>query len=383
MIVLVAFPQISETVYTPSLPDISAALGVSNSSVQFTLSVYFIGFALGVFGFGWLSDLIGRRPAMLGGLVVYGVGSLLCFFSESIAFLLISRFIQAFGAATGSIITQTMLRESVPGEKRHAMFARISAVIAFTPAVGPLIGGWIDQAFGFKAVFFSLVAMSCLLFVYAFLKLPETTDVSARTKAAVFPVVKTMLSLPRVLAFGALIGGINGVLFSYYAEAPFLFIERFRLSPGVYGFLGIFVALASVVGTLISKRLLRTRAPETIIHLGCLVMASGALLLTIACCLPMLPDILVMIGIVITMFALFIGSGIALPNCLSLALADFKDVIGTAGAVFSLGYYLLVSAATWGMSVLHNGSLLTMPLYFLAISIGMLLIGWKWIRTKA
>lgn len=82
MIVLVAFPQISETVYTPSLPDISAAFGVSNSSVQFTLSIYFIGFALGVFGFGWLSDLIGRRPTMLGGLVVYGAYSLLCFFSN-------------------------------------------------------------------------------------------------------------------------------------------------------------------------------------------------------------------------------------------------------------------------------------------------------------
>jgi len=381
MIVLVAFPQISETVYTPSLPDISAAMGVSNSSVQFTLSIYFIGFALGVFGFGWLSDLIGRRPAMLGGLVVYGAGSLLCFLSESITLLLIGRFIQAFGAATGSIITQTMLRESVPGEQRHAMFAQISAVIAFTPAVGPLIGGWIDQAFGFKAVFFSLVAMGFLLFAYAFLKLPETTDVSARTKAAIVPVVKKMLSLPRVLAFGALIGGINGVLFSYYAEAPFLFIERFRLSPGIYGFLGIFVALASVVGAMISKNLLRTRAPERIIHLGCLVMAIGAILLTIASSLSMLPDIWVMGGIVIAMFALLTGAGIALPNCLSLALTDFKEVIGTAGAVFSLGYYLLVSAATWGMSVLHNGSLLTMPLYFVGISLGMLIIGVKYIRA--
>ena len=73
MIVLVAFPQISETIYTPSLPDISASLGVSNSSVQLTLSIYFIGFAIGVFCWGWLSDFIGRRPAMLGGLLVYGV----------------------------------------------------------------------------------------------------------------------------------------------------------------------------------------------------------------------------------------------------------------------------------------------------------------------
>lgn len=382
MIVLVAFPQISETIYTPSLPDIAVALGVANSSVQLTLSIYFIGFALGVLCWGWLSDFIGRRPAMLGGLIVYGIGSLMCFYSESINLLLISRFIQAFGAATGSIITQTILRESVSGNKRHAMFAQISAVIAFTPAVGPLIGGWVDQAFGFRAVFFTLVMMSVLLFMYAFWKLPETTDVSARKKVAILPIVKRMLSLPRVLVFGLLIGGINGVLFSYYAEAPFIFIEHFNISPGVYGFLGIVVALASIVGAMMSKRLLSLYAAEKIIHIGCLVMAAGSLLLTFVSSLGALPDIMLIVCILITLFVMLMGAGIALPNCLSLALVQFQDVVGTAGAIFSLGYYLLVSLATWGMSALHNGSLLTMPIYFLGISGGMWLLSKKFIVAE-
>ncbi|AIQ38493.1 multidrug transporter CflA [Paenibacillus sp. FSL R5-0345] len=382
MIVLVAFPQISETIYTPSLPDIAVALGVANSSVQLTLSIYFIGFALGVLCWGWLSDFIGRRPAMLGGLIVYGIGSLMCFYSESINLLLISRFIQAFGAATGSIITQTILRESVSGNKRHAMFAQISAVIAFTPAVGPLIGGFVDQAFGFRAVFFTLVMMSVLLFMYAFWKLPETTDVSARKKVAILPIVKRMLSLPRVLVFGLLIGGINGVLFSYYAEAPFIFIEHFNISPGVYGFLGIVVALASIVGAMMSKRLLSLYAAEKIIHIGCLVMAAGSLLLTLVSSLGALPDIILIVCILITLFVMLMGAGIALPNCLSLALVQFQDVVGTAGAIFSLGYYLLVSLATWGMSALHNGSLLTMPIYFLGISGGMWLLSKKFIVAE-
>ncbi|AWV36389.1 multidrug effflux MFS transporter [Paenibacillus odorifer] len=382
MIVLVAFPQISETIYTPSLPDIAVALGATNSSVQLTLSIYFIGFALGVFSWGWLSDFIGRRSSMLAGLLVYGMGSLMCFYSESIHLLLVSRFIQAFGAATGSIITQTILRESVSGNKRHVMFAQISAVIAFTPAVGPLIGGWVDQAFGFRAVFFTLVMMSVLLFMYAFWKLPETTDVSMRKKVAILPIVKKMLALPRVLVFGLLIGGINGILFSYYAEAPFIFIEHFQISPGVYGFLGIIVALASIVGAMISKRLLTLYAPEKIIHIGCLVMAGGALLLTIASSLDSLPDMIVIVCILITLFVLLMGAGIALPNCLSLALVQFQDVVGTAGAIFSLGYYLLVSLATWGMSTLHNGSLLTMPIYFLGISGGMWLLGKKFIVVE-
>lgn len=382
MIMLVAFPQISETIYTPSLPDIAVALGVTNSSTQLTLSIYFIGFALGVFSWGWLSDFIGRRSSMLAGLLVYGMGSLMCFYSESIHLLLVSRFIQAFGAATGSIITQTILRESVSGNKRHVMFAQISAVIAFTPAVGPLIGGWVDQAFGFRAVFFTLVLMSVFLFLYAFWRLPETTDASVRKKVAILPIVQKMLALPRVLVFGLLIGGINGILFSYYAEAPFIFIEHFQISPGVYGFLGIVVALASIVGAMISKRLLTLYAPEKIVHIGCLVMTSGALLLTIASSLSSLPDTIMIVCILITLFVLLMGAGIALPNCLSLALVQFQDVIGTAGAIFSLGYYLLVSLATWGMSALHNGSLLTMPIYFLAISGGMWLLGKKFIVAE-
>ncbi|WP_198516132.1 multidrug effflux MFS transporter [Lysinibacillus xylanilyticus] len=378
MIVLVAFPQISETIYSPSLPDISEALNASNRSVQLTLSIYFIGFAIGVFCWGWISDFIGRRPAMLGGLIFYSIGSFMCFYAETITFLLVSRFIQAFGAATGSIITQTILRESVSGSKRHAMFAQISAVIAFTPAVGPLIGGWVDQALGFRAVFFVLVAMSILLFIYAYFRLPETTDKTTRKRIAIFPVVKRIIFSPRVLVFGLLIGGINGVLFSYYAEAPFIFIDHFNLSPGLYGFLGIIVALASIIGAMISKRLVNKYRPEKVIHLGSLVMTVGALLLLIVSTLP-LSNIVLLMGILVSIFITLLGSGIALPNCLSLALVSFQDVIGTAGAIFSLGYYLLVSLITTGMSFLHNGSLMIMPLYFFILSIILLLFGRKFI----
>jgi predicted MFS family arabinose efflux permease len=302
----------------------------------------------------------------------------LCFYAETITFLLVSRFIQAFGAATGSIITQTILRESVSGSKRHAMFAQISAVIAFTPAVGPLIGGWVDQALGFRAVFFVLVAMSILLFIYAYFRLPETTDKTTRKRIAIFPVVKRIISSPRVLVFGLLIGGINGVLFSYYAEAPFIFIDHFNLSPGLYGFLGIIVALASIIGAMISKRLVNKYRPEKVIHLGSLVMTVGALLLLIVCTLP-LSNIVLLMGILVSIFITLLGSGIALPNCLSLALVSFQDVIGTAGAIFSLGYYLLVSLITSGMSFLHNGSLMIMPLYFFILSIILLLFGRKFI----
>ncbi|MGG0257153.1 multidrug effflux MFS transporter [Bacillus toyonensis] len=367
---LVLFPQISETIFTPTLSDISKAMRVSASTTQLMLSTYFIGFAIGVFCWGWLSDRSGRRPAMLSGILIYGIGSLLCYFANSIEFLLFSRFIQAFGASAGSVITQTIIRESIDGNKKSVVFAQISAAIAFAPAAGPLLGGWIDQLFGFKSVFFTLVIMSAVIFVYALTALSETRIVSkVNQKIGIFSVFTCMIKNPKVLTYGLLIGGANGILFSYYGEAPFIFIDYFKISPGLFGFLGIIVALSSILGATISKRLLTIFEPEKIINTGCLVMTIGAIILSVITLVGTQPTLLYVVAILIAIFILFLGIGVTLPNCLSLALVDFQDVIGTAGSVFGLGYYLIVTFITWGMSQIHTGSLVEMPIYFLVLSI--------------
>lgn len=141
-------------------------------------------------------------------------------------------------------------------------------------------------------------------------------------------------------------------------------------------------SIGSIIGAMTSKRLLTVYAPEKIIHTGCLVMTSGAVLLAAASSMVTGADLIRILTILASVFIMLMGAGMALPNCLSLALAGFQDVIGTAGAIFSLGYYILVSLATWGMSVLHNGSLLTMPIYFLVISGGMWLLSIRFIRAS-
>lgn len=367
LICLVGFPQISETIFTPSLPQIANAYGTSMSTAQLTLSVYFFAFALGVFTWGWLSDKVGRRGAMHLGIILYGIGSLMCYLSGSMTILLVARFIQAFGASTGSITTQTILRESFEDQERHALFAQISAALAFTPALGPLIGGFVGQSLGFRAVFFTLVLMSMAIFVYSYLKLPETFEKEQTQQVSLRDVTKRLVTNPRVLAFGWLIGVINGLLFSYYAEAPFVFIEYFGIQQGTYGFLGLVIALATVIGALLSKQLLSYLKPEKIIQLGLLVALIGSMSLLVITVITDVANHWQMVGYIIAVFVILMGTGMSLPNCLSLALVDFKDVVGTAGAIFSLGYYLLVSGFTLLMSVIHNGSLVVLPLYFIGV----------------
>ena len=109
-----------------------------------------------------------------------------------------------------------------------------------------------------------------------------------------------------MVTYGLLIGGANGVLFSYYAEAPFIFIEYFQLSPSMYGFLGIVVASASIVGAKISKRLLATYKPEKIIYIGCLVMKGGAILLSVITFVGSNPNVIYMVVFLIAMFILLL-----------------------------------------------------------------------------
>ena len=150
----------------------------------------------------------------------------------------------------------------------------------------------------------------------------------------------------------------------------------------MYGFLGVGVAGASILGSLLSKRLLPIYQPEKIIEIGIKTILFGTMFLLLVSGLPIFTDgtqfWLMLIGI----FILLTGTGTALPNCLSLALTDFQHVIGTAGAIFSLGYYLLVSLFTFSMSKLHNGTLMVMPLYFLVIGSVMLLLARKLLSPK-
>lgn len=378
LIVLIGVPQISETIFSPALPSITEAFDTSMSHTQLTMSVYFIAFAFGVFFFGRLSDNIGRRKAMLYGLILYFVGNTLCLIANGMAVLLVARFIQAFGVSVGSIVTQTILRESFSGVERHKLFAQISAALAFTPAIGPLIGGFTDYHLGFKGVFLGLVTMSVIVFCYALLRLPETS-LTTIEKKPLRPIVKRMITNARLWRYGILIGGINGVLFSYYAEAPFIFTQYFTLTSAMYGFLGITVALASIVGAMLSKRLVSHTKPEKIIVHGLVIMLIGTLFAT---SVHFLPISLQMPAMIVSVFIILLGTGTALPNCLSLALNDFQDVIGSAGAIFSLGYYLLVSATVYGMSIFHNGTVLAMPLYVLTLGIFMLFISLSLLYKK-
>ena len=98
----------------------------------------------------------------------------MAFLSPTFPWLLFFRLIQAFGASVGSVITQSMMRESFNDLQRGKIFAQTSAALSLSPAIGPLVGGLVQTYFGYQHVFSTLIVMAVLLLFYSFYRLPET-----------------------------------------------------------------------------------------------------------------------------------------------------------------------------------------------------------------
>lgn len=370
MITLVGFPQISESIFTPVLPKISTDFQVSAASAQLTMSIYFVAFALGVLIWGQLSDRFGRRPTMLMGIVCYLIGDVGLLLSPTFHILLAMRFIQAFGASVGSVVTQTIMRESFSGLTGAKVFSKVGAAMALSPALGPLIGGIVQTYFGYRSVFGTLVGLAIGVLLYGYERLPETRDMASIQQSALYKIAGRLLKDPIVWAYSLLIGGINGILFGYYAEAPFIFINHFGYTAVQYGSLGLVLAVASLLGAFLVNRLLTYLRPETIALFGLLFsdLAGGLLLISLK-----FDQAWIMI---VGFFLIFLGLNTTLPIALNLALKGYESIIGGASGLFSFGYYLIVSLLTYLVSFWHNGTIWMLPIFMVILCLLMALTYW-------
>lgn len=377
LIALVGFPQISETIYTPALPSVVHGLHASAYMVEATLSIYFLGFALGVLLWGIISDFCGRCNAMLTGIIVYGLGTLGCANTGSVEALLAWRFFQAFGASVGSVLTQTILRDSYHGDERTKLFSIMSGALAFSPAIGPLLGGVISEFYGWRANFWVLAILSVFLFVWSFVSLPETRPGNI-IRLSLSKISLLFIEMTRSRALWGhilLIGATNGVLFGFYQEAPFVFIEQLGIQPSYYGFFGLLIAAATILAARLSYRQSVCYSAETIIQYGAALVLTGSLLFTFIVFSGIFE--LKFIGTalaILTLFSIFFGIGLIIPNSLSHALKPYQKAAGTAGSIFGGYYYCLIAGFTWLMSALHNGTALSLPFYMTLLGI-ILIIG--------
>ncbi len=378
IVLIVGLPQLSETVYTPSLPDIAHALHAEESMVEYTLTIYLFGFAIGTLFWGKLSDHFGRKPCVLAGLFIFILGCIGCYFSSTIEMLMISRFIQAFGGSIGSVLGQAICRDSFHGPSLGKAYASIGSGLAIFPAIGPVIGGVIAQHFGWASIFLSLVLFAIILTLLVAKLLPETHQVANRQSVSILEISSSLLKNKKVMGFGLIVSACNGISFSYFAEGSFYLIKILGLTPSEYGLSFIAIAAATMMGGILSKKLHNHHTAKTIMGYGLVIILASASIFSLFTVihtniLPLSTNLMIGITILSQMSIMF-GICMATSNALALALADYKWCIGTASSLFGFFYYCLISLFTLGMGALHNDTLLPMPLYFLGISLFMLIV---------
>src|SRR5581483_5223588 len=170
---LTALGPLSMDMYLPSLPDIARLLHAPTLAVQLTISSYLFGFAVGQIFYGPISDRLGRKPVLLTAIVLYGIASVGCAFAPSIDSLIAMRFIQALGGAGAIVLARAVVRDIYSGARASRELSLMGAITAFAPIVAPMIGGLLQEAFGWRAIFLLLVAFSAVAGSVGALLLPE------------------------------------------------------------------------------------------------------------------------------------------------------------------------------------------------------------------
>ncbi|MGF1735179.1 multidrug effflux MFS transporter [Photobacterium satsumensis] len=333
MVIMLMFPQIVETIYSPALGSIAQAFSVSYAQAAQTLSIYFSAFAIGVVVWGVMADKIGRRPTMLLGLLTYGLATLLAIQTDNFSVIMLARALSAFGIAVGSVVTQTMLRDSYNGEELGKVFSIMGMGISISPVLGMLLGGQLSQSGGYRAVFMALTVMAVLLFVYNLAKLPETQHSKQPLQLKALAV--RMFKDVQIWQSALLVALFNIALFAYYQLGAFTF-EQLGYNAQQFGYSGIVLGLGTLMGSFLNKHLItRKWQQKTLLWLSATLLLVGGIVVTL-----MLDSIWFVMPMVLVVMAF----GIAIPNVLSAALVDYKQQAGSAGAVFGLMYYLMIGS---------------------------------------
>lgn len=338
---LVALGQISTSIYIPSLPSLVVSLATDAETVNLTLSLFLFGFAVGQLAYGPLSDRFGRRPVLLVGVTLYVVASVTCTFAASIEGLIAGRLAQGMAACSGPVLGRAIVRDVYGPTRSAKAMAYIGAALAISPAVAPIIGGYLQVWFGWRAAFVFLCVVGVVILVGVWTLLEETnphTDAGALNFRGLIRAYGVLLSSPAYYGYTLAVAFVFAGLMAFAAGSPFVLIDLLGLSPAQYGMLAIFNVAGFLGGSLAAGRLTHDYGIERMMVVGVsLSLAGGGAMAGIA--------VLGHIGvaeIVVPMMVFTAGMGIVLANGSAGAMAPFPRIAGAASAV--LGFVQMTVA---------------------------------------
>ena len=358
---LIALAPLGIDMYLPALPQLERAFATSAGAVQFTLSTFFLGFALGQAVYGPFADRFGRRPPLFVGLAMFIVASFGCVFAPSIETLAVLRFAQAIGACAGMVISRAMVRDLFDVRDAVRVFSALMLVVGLAPILAPLLGAYLMLWLGWRSIFLFLGAFGMLSVVYAGLRLPETRGpgpAGSLSLGTALGVYARLLGDRRFMGYALSSGVTLAGMFAYIAGSPFVFIDLFGVSPENFGWLFGANGLGFVLAAQVNGRMMRGAAPHRVLRAALFVSAgSGLALLAVAA-----TGFGGLIGVWLPLFFYVAVLGFVMPNATAMAMAPHGENAGAASALLGVLQFGLASLAATAVGSIHNGTAIPMAL---------------------
>ncbi|CEJ15644.1 Bicyclomycin resistance protein [bacterium YEK0313] len=349
--VLIGLGPLSTDMYLPSLPDIGRLLGASTAEVQLTLSAFLAGFALGQIIYGPLSDKYGRRPVLIGALVLYGFGTAVCASSGSIEMLTGARALQALGAAGPIVVARAVVRDLYDGRRAARELALMGTIMSVVPALAPIGGGFAHVAFGWRSTFLIALAFGIGALVLVVTRLPETLKVRSTAPISPLGILRTFGGIVTNRTFAAntaiYAAGYAG-LFSFISASSFVMQDLYGLSPIGAGAAFGSCVVGFVSGSLGGTRLVLRKGEDWTIRTGVTLQVIGGLAMVAALAAGGFGPA----GVLVPMAINTCGFGLTMPQTLAGAMKPFPDKAGAASSL--AGFIQMTSGAVTGILVGHG-----------------------------
>lgn len=353
LILMVALQPLSTDLYLSSLPAIGRDLNASVAEVQLTLSLFLAGFALAQLVVGPLSDRLGRRPVLLGGIAIYFVAAIACALAPDIVTLTVMRFIQAVGACCGVVLGRAIVRDIYGPDRSARMLAVISSVMSIAPAIGPVIGSQVQVLLGWRWNFGLLTLVGGVALMAVWHLMGEThhqREGYAFTPTRILRAYREVLSAPAFRGYAMAVACSYSGLFAFISGSSFVLIQVLEVDTAFFGYCFLSVPAGYFIGTQIAARLtLRLGIPRMVAMGAWINLGAGLVMAACAWSGLAQPGALGIAVIVAPMVLYMVGMGIVLPNGIAGALVPFPWMAGTASAL--TGFLQVGTAALVGFAV--------------------------------
>jgi MFS transporter, DHA1 family, multidrug resistance protein len=277
LVAMTGVAPISLYMLVPALPLLATSFGNDISIAQMTVSLYMVGIACSQILMGPLSDRFGRRPVLLAGLSLMVVASAACVFAQTLPELIAARFFQALGGATGMVVSRAIIRDLYRRERISSMISLVIAVMMIAQMLSPLTGGLLETAFGWRAIFYVITAMSLVVTVAIALVLPETRR--DRVAAGGFRGdIGSLLTSRSFIGYALCQVLASQIIFTFAGGGPYIVVTQMGRSSAEYGAWFAATAFAYLIGNLFCVRFAPRHTLEKLIWFGLALQLAGSLL---------------------------------------------------------------------------------------------------------